>query len=67
MKVDIRDCQECDRETLQAETGISSGYNFVGRKRGGGGTIFRKVWFCSQCGSYWEKRKNEHDEKVVPK
>lgn len=60
MKVDIKDCQECKRETLQAETEITSGYDF-------GGTIFIKVWFCSQCGTYWRRVKHECDERVVPR
>ncbi len=58
MKVKIRYCPYCEKDTLQARTKIGQSDE--------DGIAWRKVWFCSLCSSYLEKRGTTNDVVVTP-
>lgn len=58
MKIELRKCNECNRETLMVEKTECGGGEAVGYWS-------TRVWYCPFCGNTWLPVKQEKDTLVT--
>ena len=61
MKVNLRFCLECKRDTIQAQT---KGITGTGYGDCGGYKTYSNVWYCPQCGKKWRVQKKNIEEEL---
>lgn len=58
MKIKLRHCEECERETLQTKVKVCTYAD-------GEGANYESMWYCGGCGTTWQVRTKEIDTKFT--